>query len=78
MSTDTDDAMAQIESQIHTDSRIAEIRAALRAQGHVSRRHCRDCGEEIPEKRRESLPEVSLCAHCQEWREAGDKKCRKV
>lgn len=69
MSIDTDDAMAQIESQIHIDSRIAEIRAALRAQGNTSRKHCRDCGDEIPELRRESIPGVSLCTHCQEWRE---------
>ncbi|EBG5937449.1 hypothetical protein DTG28_17670 [Salmonella enterica subsp. salamae] len=74
MSIDIDDAMAQIESQIHIDSRVAEIRAALRTQGHVSRRHCRDCGDEIPQKRRESIPGVSLCMHCQEWRESGDKK----
>lgn len=74
MNIDTDDAMAQIESQIHMDSRIAEIRASLRAQGFVSRRHCRDCGEEIPEKRRQSLPGVSLCVACQAWREAGEHK----
>ena len=74
MSIDIDDAMAQIESQIHIDSRVAEIRAALRIQGHVSRRHCRDCGDEIPQKRRESIPGVSLCMPCQEWRESGDKK----
>ncbi|EBS1325829.1 hypothetical protein CRQ31_16290 [Salmonella enterica subsp. enterica serovar Worthington] len=74
MNTDTDDAMAQAELQIHTDSRIAEIRASLRAQGHVSRHHCRDCGEEIPEKRRLSIPGVSLCVGCQEWREAGEHK----
>ncbi|ENP5334407.1 TraR/DksA C4-type zinc finger protein [Salmonella enterica] len=74
MSIDTDDAMAQIESQIHIDSRIAEIRAALRMQGHVSRQHCRDCGDEIPEKRSKFLPGVSLCKQCQEWREAGEKK----
>jgi len=74
MSIDTDDAMAQIESQIHLDSRIVEIRSCLQAQGHVSRHHCRGRGEEIPEKRRKSLPGVSLCVTCQEWREAGDQK----
>ena len=74
MSIDTDDAMAQIESQIHIDSRIAEIRAAFRAQGNTSRKHCRDCGDEIPDARRESIPGVSLCVGCQEWREAGEKK----
>ncbi|EIK1792949.1 TraR/DksA C4-type zinc finger protein, partial [Salmonella enterica] len=41
---------------------------------HVSRQHCRDCGDEIPEKRRKFLPGVSLCKQCQEWREAGEKK----
>ncbi|HHR3896359.1 TPA: TraR/DksA C4-type zinc finger protein [Salmonella enterica] len=74
MNTDTDDAMAQIESQIHIDSRIAEIRAALRAQGNTSRKHCRDCGDEIPDARRESIPGVSLCVACQAWREAGEHK----
>ncbi|EIC0519821.1 TraR/DksA C4-type zinc finger protein [Salmonella enterica subsp. enterica serovar Chester] len=74
MNTDTDDAMAQIESQIHIDSRIAEIRAALRAQGNTSRKHCRDCGDEIPDARRESIPGVSLCVGCQAWREAGEHK----
>ncbi|MCT6953284.1 hypothetical protein N4Q68_29610 [Salmonella enterica subsp. enterica serovar Montevideo] len=28
----------------------------------------------MPEPRRESIPGVSLCTHCQEWREAGEKK----
>ena len=74
MSVDLDDAMAQNEAQVHLESRISEIRAALRAQGHVSRQHCRDCGEEIPARRRESLPGVSLCASCQQWREAGERK----
>ncbi|EJJ0766911.1 TraR/DksA C4-type zinc finger protein [Salmonella enterica] len=74
MSIDVDDAMAQNESQVNIDSRFAEIRAALRIQGHVSRRHCRDCGDEIPDSRCESIPGVSLCMHCEEWRESGDKK----
>lgn len=47
MSIDVDDAMAQNESQVNIDNRFAEIRAALRIKGHVSRRHCRDCGDEI-------------------------------
>ncbi len=74
MNTDTDDAMAQTEAQVHLDSRINEIRATLRGPGQVSRHHCRDCGEEIPEKRRQSLPGVSLCVACQAWREAGEHK----
>lgn len=69
MSVDTDDAMGQTESQIHIDMRITEIRMTLRSLGHVSRRHCRDCGDEIPRKRRETFPGVGLCRHCEEWRE---------
>lgn len=73
MSVDLDDAMAQLESQWHTDNRIAEIRRALHAAGPVSRRHCQDCGDEIPEKRRQLLPGVSLCTVCQNWREQRGK-----
>lgn len=59
MSVDLDDAMAQLESQWHTDNRIAEIRRALHAAGPVSRRQL--------------LPGVSLCTVCQNWREQRGK-----
>lgn len=69
MSVDTDDEMAQRESMLHTDLQIAAIRHALRDGAAVSRLHCAECGDEIPEKRRVSLPGVRLCADCQAWHE---------
>ncbi|ECF8073981.1 TraR/DksA C4-type zinc finger protein [Salmonella enterica] len=74
MSVDTDDAMAQREAMLHTDLQIAAIRQALKTGEPVSRRHCVDYGEEIPEKRRVSLPGVRLCADCQAWHEEREKK----
>ncbi|EDU6369297.1 TPA: TraR/DksA C4-type zinc finger protein [Salmonella enterica subsp. houtenae] len=73
MSVDTDDAMAQREAMLHTDLQIAAIRQALKTGGPVSRRHFVDCGEEIPEKRRVSLPGVRLSADCQAWHEERGK-----
>ncbi|MEF2396040.1 TraR/DksA C4-type zinc finger protein [Klebsiella pneumoniae] len=32
----------------------------------VSATHCRDCGEEIPERRRELVAGCQRCADCQE------------
>lgn len=69
MSVDTDDEMAQREAMLHTDLQIAAIRQTLRAGAAVSRLHCAECGDEIPEKRRVSLPGVRLCADCQAWHE---------
>ncbi|EBQ9005023.1 hypothetical protein DK757_28220, partial [Salmonella enterica subsp. enterica serovar Blockley] len=57
--------MAQREAMLHTDLQIAAIRHALKAGAAVSRLHCAECGDEIPEKRRTSLPGVRLCADCQ-------------
>ncbi len=69
MSVDTDDEMAPRESMLHTDLQIAAIRQSLRAGAAVSRLHCAECGDEIPEKRQASLPGVRLCADCQAWHE---------
>ncbi|ELC8789696.1 TraR/DksA C4-type zinc finger protein [Salmonella enterica] len=59
MSVDLDDEMAQRESMLHTDLQITAIRHALRHGVAVSRLHCAECGDEIPEKRRVSLPGVA-------------------
>ena len=42
---------------------LAARRAASPA-GH-STSHCQDCGESIPEGRREAVPGVTLCVECQ-------------
>lgn len=42
----------------------AQIAARVRYQG-TSLSHCVECGEEIPQRRRELLPGVRLCVECQ-------------
>jgi len=46
-------------------------RAKSRLPSGPSLTHCEDCGNEIPEARREAIPGVRLCIACQE---ALDKK----
>ena len=42
----------------------------MRINHHVvSATHCRDCGEEIPERRRELVAGCQRCADCQEVEE---------
>ena len=51
----------------------AERAAALeRRQRYVgvSQTHCLECGDAIPEKRRELIPGVERCTDCQRMREA--------
>lgn len=38
---------------------------------------CLDCGETIPDGRRKAIPNVDLCASCQEIEEQRDKKYAK-
>ena len=53
-----------------SDREMADREFALAAQratrpaGH-STSHCLDCGEPIPEGRREAVPGVTLCVECQ-------------
>ncbi|HHX7581146.1 TPA: TraR/DksA C4-type zinc finger protein, partial [Klebsiella pneumoniae] len=42
----------------------------------VSATHCRDCGEEIPEPRREAVAGCQRCADCQEEEELRGKHRR--
>lgn len=42
----------------------------------VSATHCRDCGEEIPERRRELVASCQRCADCQEESEERGKHRR--
>ncbi len=58
-----DDAVTeQIDSTV--EDGLARVRSRL-PQGE-SRSHCVECGEGIPEARREALPGVRLCVACQE------------
>ncbi len=58
-----DDAVTeQIDSTV--EDGLARVRSRL-PQGE-SRSHCIECGEKIPQARREALPGVRLCLPCQE------------
>lgn len=51
----------QIDDSINDEIR----RAQSKLYTGKSRRHCEECGEEIPQARREALPGVRLCIRCQ-------------
>lgn len=56
-----------VQDQIDTTVQDAVERARRRlAHGGESLRQCEECGEKIPEKRRELIPGVRLCVSCQE------------
>lgn len=46
------------------EDEVARVRARM-PKGE-SLIHCEECGERIPEKRRQALPGVRLCIDCQE------------
>ncbi len=60
-----------VNDQIETS--IAEALARRRAQASAraaeSLRECADCGDDIPEARRQALPGVTLCVSCQQARD---------
>ena len=47
---------------------VKRARAAM-AAGRVSAEYCEDCGEPIPERRREALAGVQTCVQCQSARD---------
>lgn len=46
---------------------VKRIRANLPAR--AGKTHCVECGEEIPERRRQALPGVRTCVTCQSTRD---------
>ncbi|HDZ1552027.1 TPA: TraR/DksA family transcriptional regulator [Klebsiella pneumoniae] len=50
-------------AELRREAAIAKCRINHNA---VSATHCRDCGEEIPERRRELVAGCQRCADCQE------------
>lgn len=59
---DEDDVHEQIESTVNDE--VQRARGSL-PQGE-SLTHCDECGNEIPEPRRQALPGVRLCVKCRE------------
>ena len=62
--------MGQLHAIHNNMNAIANVRRALEAQAsQPSLTHCEECGEEIPEKRRELIRGVRLCVFCQQMHE---------
>lgn len=59
--------------ELQREAAIAKCRINHNA---VSATHCRDCGEEIPERRRELVAGCQRCADCQEDEELRGKHRR--
>lgn len=57
----------QIEASISDE--LARMRARQAPKGE-SFKHCAECDEEIPEKRREAIPGVKLCIDCASERDS--------
>jgi len=58
--------VAQINSLITTMNAVSALRDQLEEQRRrPSLEHCADCGEDIPQARREAIKGVQLCIHCQ-------------
>ena len=55
--------------EISTEEAVARARAAMPQFTGESALECAECGEEIPQSRREALPGVKLCIECQSGRD---------
>jgi phage/conjugal plasmid C-4 type zinc finger TraR family protein len=55
-----------VQDQIDASVKDAVERARQKMPSGESLTHCEECGEPIPEGRREALPGVRACVNCQE------------
>lgn len=55
--------------EVSTEEAVARVRARMPKFTGESAKECIECGEDIPEKRREALPGVKLCIDCQAERD---------
>jgi phage/conjugal plasmid C-4 type zinc finger TraR family protein len=59
-----------VQDQIDDTVKDAILRARAQTPHGESAEDCDDCGERIPDKRREALPGVRTCVSCQSARDA--------
>lgn len=58
--------VAQIQSLRMNMNAVAEVQKKLAQQRQQpSAEFCEECGEDIPQARREAIPGVQLCVYCQ-------------
>lgn len=60
----------QIDSTVQEGVELARARLG---QAGESLEHCEECGDEIPQRRREAVPGVRLCVACQEEVDQGHR-----
>lgn len=59
--------MGQLHAIHNNLNAIANVRRALEKQSlQKSAEFCEECGDEIPVARRQAVPGVQYCVHCQE------------
>lgn len=58
-----------VQDQIDDTVKDAVLGARSRLPAGEGSTHCEDCGETIPERRREALPGVRTCVACQQARD---------
>lgn len=63
--TDEIDRAAARTDELLADALAAQRRHAAKSKGLVSALEC-ECGDEIPEARRQAVPGVQRCVFCQE------------
>jgi phage/conjugal plasmid C-4 type zinc finger TraR family protein len=61
-----------VQEQIDSTVDEAVARARSKLPRGESRRECEECGEPIPEARRQAIPGVRLCISCQSAMDAAD------
>lgn len=60
-----------VQQQIDDSIEDAIKRARAQLPSGPSLSHCEECGDEIPEPRRQAVPGVRLCLPCQDERDRG-------
>ena len=53
-----------------TDAVLAARARLAASAGSASETHCVECGEDIPERRRQAVPGVRTCVQCQSARDS--------
>ena len=77
-SNESEEDMGQLHAIHNNMNHIADVNRQLAEQAKKpSAKECQECGEEIPEGRRISVPGVQYCVACQEYFEIKGRTVRK-
>ena len=67
--------MGQLHAIHNNMNHIAAVQRKLAEQASKpSAVECEECGDQIPEQRRQAIPGVQLCVFCQEYLEANKNR----